>query len=432
MKSKASSKPLSIVLALAVLIAFSTVSSAGEPEDLAAQANKDFVSGKSEAAKALYLKAAAMGSADAHYWFAMRFPLTHKERIHHFSEAAKRGHAQALNAALDLLLFQANSLTQADPQAALDLYNEVKKANPDLKNGFYGEQGVRVMKMCAEAKGFDGRQFMKKYNTKETGQDAGVGPLQSYYIWELAEEASKGGRFGRPDPELVFNLVIRGGRVPAEFMSAVEEAYGNWKKGRAKEFDLCRFVTSGYGMNYCALRKADDGQGEENAKSSALRAKLPKKARPLFDKAEGAAEKFFEERAENEEGYGCGSAHIAMVLSSKEEQMEEFVTLTKKVLRKKFIPSPKATLQAADEKLNTIYRDVMEALRKAKDNCACIPTGDEIKSGQRRWIAYRDAATRLFTTINPATNETTWKTWFTAQRCEQLESVREMISDKCP
>ena len=80
----------------------------------------------------------------------------------------------------------------------------------------------------------------------------GVPPY--YDIWELAEEASKGGRFGKPDPELVFNLVMRGGSVPDEFESAVNEVYHNWKNGIVMQFCICDHVVSDVGIGYCSVR----------------------------------------------------------------------------------------------------------------------------------------------------------------------------------
>ena len=283
MKTVACIRTMSI--GLLMLIALATASFAQEPRELVAQADKAFLSGNGDAAKALYLKAAAMGSADAHYWLATRYPLTREEKISHYSEAAKGGQVGALTAALDMLLFRAHSLTEADPQKALDLYDEVKKANPQLNAGYYEEEGVRVMKMCVEPERFDARRFMKKYGVKEQEEDPDLSFGDEYYVWRLAEEASTGGRFGKPDPELVFNLVMRGGFAPAELIPAIEETYKNWKKGIAKKFDLCKYVTSGYGQKYCAAREMGENDEEEDARFTELRAKLGKNSRKLLDKA---------------------------------------------------------------------------------------------------------------------------------------------------
>lgn len=406
---------------LLMVMALATGSFAQESQALVAQANKAFVSGNAEAAKSLYLKAVAMGSADAHYWLAMRYPLTRKEKVYHYTEAAKGGRAEALTAVLDMFLFRANSLTETDPQEALDCYNEVKKVNPNMKDGYYGEEGARTLKMCAEPRGFDGQQFMKKYGVETKG-------AQPYYIWELAEEASRGGRFGKPDAELVFNLVMRGGFAPAELISAVQDTYKNWKKGRARKFDICEYVTSGYGQGYCAARETDEKEEKEDARLTELRARLGKNSRKLLDRAYDWATRFFDEKAGNEEGYRCGTAHTAMVLSSEAEHKDQYLTLVEKVLKKQFRPSPEDSLEVADQKLNRAYRDLLIALKKGEESARpCIPAQDEIKAVQRLWVAYRDASVKLFISINPAVNEKTWKSWLTETRRKELESALELV-----
>ena len=409
---------------LLMLLVPLTGSFAGAPEDLVAQADKLFLSGKGEGAKALYLKAAGMGSAEAHYSLALRYSLPRKEEIHHYSEAAKRGHEAALRAALVNLLFQADSLTDTDPEGALNLYLEAKKANPKVSLWGDNERALRVMKMCIEPKGFDGREFIRKYKIDE--KEMNRVSYREYYIWELAEEASRGGRFGKPDPGLVLNLVIRGGSVPAEFMSAVEETYRNWKKGTAKKFDICKHVTSGYSAGYCAIRETDENEEKEDAKLTKLRARLPKNSRRLLDKAYGSAVAFFEEKAGCEEGHG-GSGRLASVLASQTEQKDQYIALVEKV-RKNFKPSPKEALDVSDRKLNKAYQEVMGAV-KMDDTPPGVPTPEEIKTVQRLWIAYRDASVRLFVSINPSIDEKTWKNWFTEKRVEELESAFELYKE---
>lgn len=412
-----------VIMSLFMLIASGSGSYAQSTQELLAQANKAFLAGNEDAAKVLYLNAIAQGSADAHYWLASRYRMGYEEALHHYSEAAKSGHAEALTHALDMLLFRANSLTQTDPKKALDLYNEAKKANPKLNTGYLDEERKRVMAMCAEPKGFNAQEFMKKYGLKETGP-------QPYYIWELAEEASKGGRFGKADPELVFNLVMRGGFAPVELMSAVEDTYRNWKTGVVRKFDICKYVTSSYGQGYCADRVTDEKEEREGGKLAGISAKLGKRRNKLLDKAYDAATKFFEEKAENEEGYRCGTAHVAMVLSSKTTQSDQYLALVEKVMKKKFKPSPKDDLEGADQKLNGVYQDMMDRLKKDADSpCPCIPAQDEIKSVQRAWIVYRDASVKLFVAVNPAINEKTWRSWLTETRRKELESALKLIQE---
>jgi len=97
------------------------------------QADQVYEAGDRDAAKKLYLKAAKKGSPEAHFAIAHKYSVTPEESIYHFSEAAKRGHDEALDYALDALLFRANSLERATPQKALEVYKQAKKANPEIK-----------------------------------------------------------------------------------------------------------------------------------------------------------------------------------------------------------------------------------------------------------------------------------------------------------
>ncbi len=100
-------------------------------------------------------------------------------------ESARQGNQDDLETVLDILLFRANSLKRADPKLALEIYNDAKKVNPEIE--IYGES---ILEMCAEPNDFDVENFLIKYGI--TGKEY---YSKRYGIWQLAEEASRGGRF---------------------------------------------------------------------------------------------------------------------------------------------------------------------------------------------------------------------------------------------
>jgi len=410
----------SFAISLLILVTLCATSFAQEYGELLIKADKTYESGDKETAKELYLEAANLGSAEAHFALAYKYNLTAEESIYHYSEAARRGHSQALGYALDLLLFEAGGLRTANPQKALALYYEAKKANPDLR--LYDEDNkLRLMKMCVEPKEFDAEKFINQYGI-EDDEDR-------YGVWELAEEASRGGRFGKPDPELVFNLAMRGGWAPAEFESAVEETYKNWKNGVVKPFNFCDHVTSGVGQAYCASRANDEDEIKRDSKLKKLKAQLREDDRQLLENAYDAMDKFIEAKADYEEGHG-GTGMAAWVLESRMEQMNEYIELIKKIIGG-FKPSPADPFQIADGKLNNKYRQLMDRLRKVDTNqLYWSATPDNIRSVQRLWINYRDASTRLFSHIEPSVEENIWKSWLTERRIENLGSINEMIDDR--
>jgi hypothetical protein len=381
------------------------------PGEYLLKADSCYEAGNQEAAKALYLNAAQQGSAEAHFALAYKYDLPPDEHLYHYIEAAKKGHAEALGYALDLLLFRANSLRIADPQKALDLYYQAKKANPGLS--LYDEENVvKIMKMCAEPKGFDTEKFMKKY---------GIEDEDGYSTWELAEEASRGGRFGKPDPALVFNLVIRGGVVPAELMLAVEEVYSNWKNGIVKEFNICDYVTSGLGQTYCASIASSKADSIRQQKISLLKQKLGGVAEQLLDKAFTAAFEFIELKVTTEAGHE-GTGLAAVILSSEREQKDQFVEWIEKI-QSGFVPSPGNPLVKADQKLNETYRKVLRQIQANAEEVNYPFTQDDIKTVQRLWIPYRDVSVNLFVHINPAIDKNIWLSWLTEIRVKELQSI---------
>ncbi len=410
-----------IIISFLALIISTAESFGQEYEKYLLKANKSYESGDRETARKLYLEAAEKGNAEAHFALASKYVVTIEESIYHYSEAAKKGHEEALNYALEELLFRANSLSISNPQKALDLYYEAKKANPNLS--LYDEENiVKVMKMCAEPKGFDAEQVMDKYGIKDNKDEQ----YPDYYVWELAEEASREGRFGKPDSELVLNLAIRGGMVPAEFMSAVEEVYANWKKGIVKEFNICDYVTSGLGMAYCASKANNKGEKEREIKLNKLKEKLDKNTVQLLDKAYDTAVQFIELKASNEEDHN-GTDYIARIIDSEMKQKNQYLELIETIYAGSLsIFESENSFANTNQKLNEIYQYVLHEVKKKLKESDYPITPDKIKAVQRLWIPYRDASAELFVCLNPSIDKKIWKSWLTKRRIKELKLLLEL------
>ena len=394
-----------ILLLPLFLTAFAPLWAQDVATDLKA-ANGAYDAGDKDRAQKLYLKAAGEGSAEAHFELGHKFILPDGEGLAHFIEAAKLGHEKALGYALDGLLFRADSLT-ANPQKALDLYLAAKQANPGLR--LFDEKGtVKLMRMCAEPKGFDGAAFMKKYGITED-------EAQGYGIWELAEEASRGGRFGKPDPWLVLNLVIRGSQVPAELSGAVEETYQNWKDGVAKPFNLCDYITSGMGEGFCAEREAEKAQARRKADESKATARWSPDQLAAFETLKKALADFVQARGEYEVDLS-GSGRAAFEIDEENSLQDKF---QKAVARFEVEDIPcysPVQFQKADANLNDIYSRLM----KAKDLDYGTVTPEGIKKTQRRWLRYREAWVKFGAWRYPKVSEESWRAWLTIERTAQL------------
>src|SRR5699024_4473770 len=236
--------------------------SAQQAKENLAKADSLYEVGQKKKARNLYERAANEGSADAHFALAYKYPLSKQQRIDHFATAAKEGHGEALEKVLDELLFRANGLTEVEPQRALDLYCKAKKANPNL-NLFNEQQTAKTLKQSALTADFNAQHFIDKYDVTKSEADS---------PWKLAEEAScPGGRFGKPDPKVVLALVVRGGFAPAARMAAVDSVYQHYQNGIVKPFNICDYVTSGYGMSFCASRDNKEDSSLRQARLDSLK-----------------------------------------------------------------------------------------------------------------------------------------------------------------
>lgn len=379
-------------------------------------ADKAFDTGEEDKAKELYLKAAAMNNADAHFAIAYKFVVSKEESIFHFSEAAKMGHAKAVAEVFDALFFRANSLTDAKPELALKIYNIAKTSNPSL-TFFNEEDEVSTIKKCIEAGPFESKAFIEKYGIKEN-------ELNDYYysIWELAAEASRGGRFGSPNPKLVLQLVCRGGFVPMELGYAVDAAYINWKANKVFEFNVCDYVGSGSGLSYCSEKAEKDANKEYLLRINELSSKLKNNAGGLLMNSFSVAGRFIEEKAWKEELHS-GSGYAAWTRDSIMQQKKEYLDLIEKI-NNDIRPDKLIQRNDSDRILNKTYQAVINRLKKKPITSFNASIDEEgVRSVQRLWIQYRDTTAKLFSQILPSIDENTWKNWLTEIRIKELKQI---------
>jgi len=383
--------------------------------DFTVKAEKAFESGEKVKAKELYLKAAAMNNAEAHFAIAYKFIVSKEESIFHFSEAAKMGHAKALEEVLDALFFRANSLTDTKPELALEIYNLAKSHNPSLT--IYNEEcEISTIKKCIEAGSFDAKAFIEKYGIKESELTS------SYGIWELASEASRGGRFGFPNSKLVLQLVCRGGEVPAELETAVNVVYTNWKANKIVEFNVCDYVGSGYGLSYCSTKAEKEANSKYLVRINELSSKLKNNVGELLMNSFIVASKFIEEKAWKEELHG-GSGYAMWTRESIMQQKSNYLDLIERI-NNGIKPDTLMQSEESDKILNVIYLKVMNKLKKksiTEFNAKVDAMG--LRSVQILWITYRDATAKLFAQIEPTVNENIWKNWLTEIRTKELRKI---------
>lgn len=342
-------------------------------------------------------------------------PDSQDKELENHIEAAKLGNSDSLIEVMRALYLSPSEHNNLNPQKAIEVYEQAKKANPNIimYDQEYDELILKTIKMTLEAGPLDIDAFCNKYNLISKCQKA-------YGYWSIAEEASKGGRFGSPDMKLTLQLVSYGGHAQAELISAVNEVYNNWKNKEVKEFIYCNHISSGYGMGYCMAKKDEEDELVRNKRLSDIRKKLSSKSYNLIDNAYALAIKFIESKVEYEEGHD-GTAIAANVIESEMEQKNQYLEFIEMV-QSGYKPLPKSSFIKADRMMNIVYKKVMENVKKNSDS-RILPQFDEVQLVQRLWIDYRDATVNLLMAINPKIDADVWKSWLTEIRVEQLKEI---------
>ena len=202
-------------------------------------------------AKEYYQKAYELGSADAAFKLTYRFIIKDQNiKINFLEFATKKGHSKATENLFETMFSRAETIWLAEPRRMSKIYKRAKEVNPYLS--FYGKESLeKILKIFPQVPEFDVKKFIKKYkivNSKSLG---------GYGVLELAEEASKNGRFGKANMLLTLQLIIRGGSVPAEYYGMVFDYYEYWQNNKIVEFDICNYASSKLGIGYCTHRETN-------------------------------------------------------------------------------------------------------------------------------------------------------------------------------
>lgn len=385
------------------------------------KANSLYDSKEYEVAKSWYQIAAEKGSADANFYLAYRYKNPIEKTKSYYITAARLGHAEALDKALDLLFFRARGLVSVDAKLALELYKEVKEMYPSIN--FYAEDDqVETLEIAASIPDLDAKAFIDKYKLSEDENFESI-----YYIWELAEAASRGERFENSSSELVMQLIIRGGIVPWEIYGAIQDYYSLMNTSDSLvEFRICDYVTSGMGLAYCAQKKEVEEQKIAKSKIEQLKVSLGLK-NDLLDSAYIATMRFLDAKVWNEEGHG-GSGYRAWGQSSLSDQRDSYFEFLSSA-RYGLLQDSVKPLSENDKQLNIKYKEIRSELKENPIYSNWFTIDSEgFRKTQRLWLKFRDANTALLIAITDETNKDFWYNYFTIERLEQFESLKERIS----
>lgn len=303
-----------------------------------------------------------------------------------------------------------------DAKKTLEIYKHTKKEYPLLT---IKKERLKLLKMTSEASGFEIKDFNKKYKTNYSLEND-----SPYFIWGIAEKVSNK-KYGEFTPELVFQLVMRGGHAYYEWVSAVEETYKNFKENKQVLFNTCNYITSGYGMGFCTRRTEIGFERDMLILIDKMLKNNHISEKALVLKLYKSAKEFYFKKANKEEVHG-GSGRYTWLVSSYRQQTKTYLEFIKSVANKSFKVENISNFKSADKKLNKTYQKVISKLKKEPLESwmgAVYPSYEDIRTVQRSWISFRDNSIELLNSLNKDIKNEYWKTFLTIKREKELQEI---------
>ena len=351
--------------------------------------------------------------------------------------SAKQGNEYALQTVL-MTLGGVRGGTGIDPEFALKVYAQAKENNPDVS--IYEAPRIEadtllsrefaLIKLAAECPLLDFEAFLAV--NKISAESLKQSP---YAIWELAEQAALGKRFGKPNAELAFQLVLRGGGSFEERAAAIKLSHSAWKGNGKQKFNLAACLNSNTGREYLKERgkTKPDTLNIDSLKKEIRSANL----QALLEKAYDAQSRFITESARiycGDEGFSIWEWNSAAYARQATQRYLETV----RAVFKGFKPKQQTVSASADSQLNARYKRAIDGL----GNPDALPDADieeetankffykdaeTLKRVQRAWLPMRDRNAALFHTLSPGVSEEDWKAWLTEIRTRELPRFQEAI-----
>ena len=235
---------------------------------------------------------------------------------------------------------------------------------------------------------------------------AGLGILMSLYA---------NGKGVKRNLDLATALACRIEGAPAELAGRVQHLQAmKADPAKAGTFDYCDDITSGYAGALCEELDANIADTKRNARIDAITAHWSKADIAAFNSLGDAAETYAEVSSDNEVDMS-GTARGAFAIQRREDTLDAFAHTLASLENGTLPHATAADAQAADGKLNGLYRKIM-ALHVKPDQVGGYQSADSlpsttvthagIRKAERAWIAYRDAwlalAARHYPDISPA------------------------------
>ena len=407
---------LLICISLGIL---SCKSKINENQPLLEKAIKVYEAGNIDQAKEMFLKLSKNGDFNADFELFYRYVNTPDQANKYLKNACINGHIEGMKNYLDRFLYRGNSLVYVNPKETLKIYKQY------LKNTKAEEdtQLTEFLSKCAEVPELNAKKFCKKYGIDINDEKFNEEP---YYIWQLAEEASRDdGRFGELNPELVLQLILRGGNVPAEFQSAVNDFYDFYKNNQVREFKIDDYVTSGFGINFCSRRNEDKMNQQIQDRIIQLADKFKKENQEKFLTAMNSYSEFVEEKIWSEEG-NDGSGFVTWALNSKFEQNDNLLNLLEQANINSFDSSEKNIKELTSE-LDNLLKNRNELLEiDAIHGIHFTVTFEDEQKIDSLWNVYKNQIFDFADAQFDSQTAINIQKWIYSKRIEEIRNVIEL------
>ena len=368
-----------------------------------------------DSAKVYYQKAARKDHAEAHFILAYNYIVNAEESMFHYSQAAMLGNYKALDRLIDNHFYRANNLYANNVKKIYKVYQKAQEMDSSIGD-------FELLKKAAMVPELDGEKLAEKYDLS-IGKEFHHG----YFIWELAEAASRGEKFDNPTPLLVLQLIIKGAFVPAEAEMAIYDYLNFWEQDTLVPFDLCNYVTSGIGINFCSSRAAALENEEYEKEIAAFNELVDLDNKYILYNAFEETIQFIDLKAWNEECHD-GSGFEAWTNNSIYEQQRAYLAFVKSLYSKEYVDSVSGSIEENDSLLNIRYQEIAAQLKESHvQGMRFSFSFEDFRLTQRKWIKYRDVNAAFFHELHPGFSIKYWKNYLTLRRIADFESVDEMI-----
>lgn len=229
---------------------------------------------------------------------------------------------------------------------------------------------------------------------------------------------------GERDLQLATALACRIEGSAAELAGRIEHLQKlHASQWNGHDFSFCDDITSGSAGGVCARHEARLEVQRREQRLQQFEQRWDAAQHAAWGPLLAAAGRFAEASSNNEVDLS-GTARCAFVAEAEQQQLDAFVALLE-TLESDSLPSASiAERQAADTRLNTVYRQVMANIDKdASSEGRIVDAGtvtvEGVRETQRAWIDYRNAWLAFAQQRYPQKADSI-ATWLTRQRTDAL------------